>query len=179
MDYQDIIRFWFDEIDKAYWFKKDDEFDQVIRTRFMDVYEAASQCELYKWRESAEGSLAEIIILDQFSRNLYRGSGKAFIQDPLALCLAQSAIKNKFDEALPNQQRSFMYMPFMHSESLVIQDKALKLYSIPGLESNLNFAHRHRKIIVEFGRYPHRNKALGRASSKTELEFLNKPGSSF
>lgn len=179
MRYQDVIKFWFTEIEAKYWFKKDADFDKLIRERFIEHYTAATQCELYYWRDSAEGCLAEIILLDQFSRNLFRDSANAFKQDALALCLAQSAIKNQLDKQLSAIQRSFLYMPFMHSESIAMHDIAVELFSLPGLEGNLDFEHKHRNIIVEYGRYPHRNEVLGRVSSKKELEFLNQPGSSF
>lgn len=179
MNSQSIIQFWFNEIDKSLWFKKDANFDQLIRSRFIEVYHSATQSELFHWRKSAEGCLAEIILLDQFSRNLFRESAAAFSQDSLALCLAQSAIEKEFDQQLSVTQRSFMYMPFMHSESLIIHDEAMKLFSQEGLDNNLDFEIRHRDIILEFGRYPHRNELLGRKSSDAELTFLAEPGSSF
>lgn len=127
----------------------------------------------------AEGRLAEIIVLDQLSRNLYRNSPLAFAQDALALALAQEAITLKLDAALPPIQRSFLYMPFMHSESKLIHQYALKLFEDLGNPINLDFEQRHKVIIDRFGRYPHRNQVLGRNSSQEELDFLTQPNSHF
>ena len=127
----------------------------------------------------AEGRLAEIIVLDQLSRNLYRNSSLAFAQDSLALALAQEAITLKLDAALPPIQRSFLYMPFMHSESKLIHQYALKLFEDLGNPINLDFEQRHKEIIDRFGRYPHRNQVLGRNSSQEELDFLTQPNSHF
>ena len=127
----------------------------------------------------AEGRLAEIIVLDQLSRNLYRNSPLAFAQDALALALAQEAIMLKLDAALPPIQRSFLYMPFMHSESKLIHQYALKLFEDLGNPINLDFEQRHKVIIDRFGRYPHRNQVLGRNSSQEELDFLTQPNSHF
>jgi uncharacterized protein (DUF924 family) len=179
MEYQTIISFWFEEINSKYWFKKDADFDQQLKLRFFKVYLAATRSELYHWRQSPMGSLAEIIVLDQFSRNFFRESAKAFEFDSLALALSQNAIEKGFDQQIPVNQRSFLYMPFMHSESLIIHDEAIKLFSIKGLENNLKYEHQHRNIIMKFGRYPHRNQVLGRQSNQQEIEFLNNPGSSF
>jgi len=143
------------------------------------VAPAASQAELWSWRSNAEGRLAEIIVLDQFSRNLYRDSPRAFAQDALALALAQEAISLKLDQQLSPEQRSFLYMPFMHSESQIIHEFALKLFQRLGNPENLDFEKKHKIIIERFGRYPHRNQILGRQSSAEELEFLTQPNSSF
>lgn len=123
--------------------------------------------------------MAEIIVLDQLSRNLYRNSSLAFAQDSLALALAQEAITLKLDAALPPIQRSFLYMPFMHSESKLIHQYALKLFEDLGNPINLDFEQRHKEIIDRFGRYPHRNQVLGRNSSQEELDFLTQPNSHF
>ncbi len=179
MKAQEIIDFWFNEIDSKYWFKKDDAFDQQIRQRFHSIFQSASRCELYHWRETAEGSLAEVIILDQFARNMFRDSAQAFEFDSLALSLAQHAISQGFDSQLSDRKKSFLYMPFMHSESLIIHDKAVELFRDAGLENNLAFEIKHRDIIKQFSRYPHRNKVLGRKSTPQEIEFLAQPGSSF
>ncbi len=179
MHYQEIIDFWFNEIDSKYWFKKDPSFDQQLKQRFLSTYHAATRCELFEWRQTPEGSLAEIIVLDQFSRNFFRESAKAFEFDPLALALSQSAIEKGFDQEISINRRSFLYMPFMHSESLKIHDQALKLFAVKGLENNLIYEKKHRDIIAQFSRYPHRNKVLGRESTAEELAFLSQPGSSF
>lgn len=179
LKYQEIIHFWFKEIDKARWWAKDQDFDRLIKNRFEPVYRRAACCELSEWRQTAEGRLAEIIILDQFPRNMYRDSVQAFATDTLALALAQEGISRGADSQLPAQEKSFFYMPFMHSESLYIHRQAMDLFSQPGLESNLDFELRHKKILEQFGRYPHRNKILNRSSTRAELEFLQQPGSSF
>jgi len=179
MDSQTIIDFWFKEIDRALWFKKDLEFDEMIRDRFIELYNSAKANELFDWRSSALGRLAEIIILDQFSRNLFRDSAQAFSHDDLALCLAQEAVSQKLDADLNLSEKCFLYMPFMHSESLIIHEQAVKLFSTEGLEDNLRFELKHKAIIEKFGRYPHRNEVLGRQSTKEEIDFLKLPGSSF
>ena len=179
MEYQEIIHFWFKEIDSKFWFKKDTDFDLRLKNRFLSTFQAATRSELHPWRRTPEGSLAEVIVLDQFSRNIFRDSAKAFEFDSLALALSQTAIDKGFDQEIAINQRSFLYMPFMHSESLKIHDQAIKLFSTKGLENNLDFEVRHRDIIERFSRYPHRNKVLGRESTVEELEFLAMPGSSF
>jgi len=179
VDSKTVIDFWFSEIDRSLWFKKNLEFDEMIRDRFIDLYGSAKANELFGWRNSAQGRLAEIIVLDQFSRNLFRHSAEAFSCDALALCLAQEAILQKLDTNLNLSERCFLYMPFMHSESLIIHKQAVKLFSLEGLEDNLRFEHKHKAIIEQFGRYPHRNKVLGRQSTEEEIDFLKLPGSSF
>jgi len=177
--YQEIISFWFEEIEPVSWWKKDDAFDALLIERFSDVHSRATRCELYKWRKAPEGRLAEIIVLDQFSRNMFRDSAQAFAHDAMSLTLSQQAIACGADQALTPVQRSFLYMPFMHSESLLIHEVAVELFRKNGIQSNLDFEFSHKKIIEKFGRYPHRNKVLGRPSTTNEIEFLTQPGSSF
>lgn len=179
MDYQTVLDFWFKEIDQQKWWVKDEIFDELIRQRFAATHQSAIRCELSHWRASAAGRLAEIIVLDQFSRNMFRDSAMAFAQDGQALVLAQEAILRNLDQELALPQRAFLYLPFMHSESLVIHEEAVKLFSQQGMEYNLDFELRHKAIIEQFGRYPHRNAILGRQSTPTELEFLKQPGSGF
>ncbi len=179
MQHTEIIDFWFKEIEKEKWFKKDESFDETLRTRFGQTHQMATHCELAHWRQSPQGRLAEIIVLDQFSRNLYRGSGLAFAHDTLALALAQTAVAAGDDLELEPEQRAFLYMPYMHSESAVIHQQALKLFDQPGLENNYQYELRHKEIIDRFGRYPHRNEVLGRNTTPEEAEFLKQPGSSF
>ena len=176
-----VLEFWFSELETKQWWVKDPELDLLIKNRFLSVYEKAIKCELFEWRQSAEGRLAEIIVLDQFSRNMFRDNKAAFAYDYLAVALTQSAIDVGADIELLKQPRklSFLYMPLMHSESSVIHNQAVNMFSQPGLESNLDFEHKHKVIIDEFGRYPHRNEILGRESTAAELAFLKKPGSSF
>lgn len=176
---ESVLAFWFEEITPKQWWVGSDDFDRQIATRFGALHAAAERCELYGWRDSAVGRLAEIIVLDQFSRNIHRGRAQAFANDALALALAQSAVAAKADQALAVPQRAFLYMPYMHSESPAIHALALALFGAPGMESNLDFELRHKTIIDRFGRYPHRNAILGRASTAEEAEFLKTPGSSF
>ena len=156
-----------------------DDFDALIRQRFGALHHAAEQCELYAWRETAAGRLAEVIVLDQFSRNLHRDNARAFASDALALGLAQTAVALKVDQELGPKQRVFLYMPYMHSESPLIHAEAVRLFGAPGMEQNLDYELRHKAIIHRFGRSPHRNAALGRVSTAEESEFLKTPGSSF
>ncbi|MEO8459819.1 MAG: DUF924 family protein [Dokdonella sp.] len=175
----DVLDFWFNEIDPKSWWIKDAEFDRSIADRFGAVHAQAVRCELYAWRASAQGRLAEVIVLDQFSRNLYRDSPLAFANDPVALTLAQEAVGLGVDADLTAVQRSFLYLPYMHSESLRIHEIAVDLYTRNGIASNLDFEYRHKAIIERFGRYPHRNHALGRESTQEELRFLQSAESSF
>ncbi len=179
MHYQTVLDFWFKETNSQQWWQKDSAFDQLIAQRFTDIHNKAVRGELFDWRGTAEGRLAEIIVLDQFSRNMFRDLPESFSQDSLALVLAQEAIFNKADRAIPIEWCSFMYMPFMHSESLVIHDQAVKLFDRKGLEYNLDFELKHKVIIEKFGRFPHRNKILNRVSTAEEIEFLKQPNSSF
>ena len=177
--WQAVIEFWFDELTPDQWFAKSAELDSLIAKRFGVCHRAAAAAELYKWREQPLGRLAEVIVLDQFSRNIYRDRPQSFQCDPLALVLAQEAIAGGADRALDEQQRAFLYMPYMHSESALIHQQAVELFSKPGMDSNLDFELRHKAIIARFGGYPHRNQILGRDSSAEEITFLQEPGSSF
>lgn len=175
----DILDFWFAEIDPALWFRKDNDFDELIRQRFSAVHAAAAAGELFAWRDTASGRLAEIIVLDQFSRNLFRDDARAFACDEVALVLAQEAVRTGALDVLEPRQQAFLIMPYMHSESARIHAEAVNLFDRPGLENNLDFEHRHKDIIDRFGRYPHRNAILGRTSTAEEEAFLLEPGSSF
>ncbi len=179
MQPQPILHFWFTELTPKQHFAKDAALDEAIRTRFGATLEAAARCELFGWRATPEGRLAEVLVLDQFSRNVYRDTPRAFAQDALALALAQELVASGQDRSLPLAQRSFAYMPYMHSESALIHEQVVALFSQPGLEDNLRFEHAHKAIIDRFGRYPHRNAILGRSSTAEELAFLGGPGSSF
>lgn len=177
--YEKVLRFWFEEIDSKLWWKKDEDFDELIRERFGELHRRASSCELYSWRASARGRLAEIIVLDQFSRNMFRGTPEAFAHDAQALTLAQEAVAAGAEKELRVIERVFLCLPYMHSESLAIHEEAMRLFAAIGLEENLDYEQRHRDIIERFGRYPHRNGILGRESTDEELAFLAQPGSSF
>jgi len=177
--YEKILDFWFEELTPKQWYAVDHELDGEMNERFSALLARAEKSELEFWRTTAEGRLAEVILLDQFSRNIYRGTAKAFSNDVVALVLAQEAVRHRFDEQLDVAQRAFLYMPYMHSESPEIHQKAVQLFKQPGLEHNLEFEFKHKVIIDRFGRYPHRNEMLGRVSTSEESEFLKEPGSSF
>ncbi len=179
MQPQPILHFWFTELTPKHHFAKDAALDEAIRTRFGATLEAAARCELFAWRNTPEGRLAEVLVLDQFSRNVYRDTPQAFAHDALALALAQELVASGQDRSLPLAQRSFAYMPYMHSESAVVHAQAIDLFSQPGMEDTLRFELRHKDIIDRFGRYPHRNALLGRISTPEELAFLSAPGSAF
>jgi uncharacterized protein (DUF924 family) len=177
--HQEVLAFWFDELQPAQWWRKDEAFDRLVRERFGELHAAAVRCELFGWRLSPRGRLAEIIVLDQFSRNMFRDTPRAFAHDAQALTLAQEAVAAGADRALAPMERSFLYMPYMHSESLRIHEVATVLFAENGIEDNIEFERRHRDVIARFGRYPHRNAILGRASSAEESAFLKQPGSGF
>jgi uncharacterized protein (DUF924 family) len=174
-----LLHFWFQETTPAQWWRVDPAFDALIRERFASLHAQALRCELFAWRASPAGRLAEVIVLDQFSRNLHRGHPQAWAADPLALGLAQEAVAAGADLALPAEQRAFFYLPFMHSESLAIhaQGEPLMRERAPGSTHEAEL--KHRAILERFGRYPHRNALLGRASTAEEQVFLQGPGSSF
>ena len=179
MIYPSILQFWFQEITPAQWWKVDPAFDSLIADRFGDIDAQATRAELFAWRTTPQGRLAEIIVLDQFSRNIHRGTPRAFEADTIALTLAQEAVSAQADTALTQEERIFLYMPYMHSESKQIHVVAETLFKENAPESNYNFELRHKAIIDRFGRYPHRNLILGRSSTPEELTFLTEPGSSF
>ncbi|MEG3116538.1 DUF924 family protein [Salinicola sp. 4072] len=157
---QQVLDFWFEELTPKQWFIKSDDLDRTITERFGETLAAAARCECWQWRETPAGRVAEIVVLDQFSRNVHRDTPGSFTQDPLALALAQELISRGEDDALPLTRRIFAYMPFMHSESLAIHDQAVTLFDRPGMEEQLDYEHRHRAIVERFGRYPHRNAIL-------------------
>lgn len=177
--HQDILHYWFHEIDPKQWWKVDPGFDQELTERFLSLLEQAKRGELAHWRSSAQGRLAEIMVLDQFSRNIYRNTPAAFAQDGMALVLAQEAITHGAALHLSPIETSFLYLPLMHSESAAIHLQAEQLYKELGLQGNYEFELKHKVIIDRFGRYPHRNAILGRASSAEEIEFLKQDGSHF
>lgn len=179
MQATDILNFWFNELDNQRRFAKDAALDVMMRERFGSTLHAAIRGELAHWRATPQGRLAEIIVLDQFSRNIFRDQPASFTQDPQALALAQALVASGQAITLAPEQRAFAYMPYMHSESLLIHSQAMLLFSEPGLEGNLNYEHKHQAIIERFGRFPHRNAILGRVSTPEEEAFLQQPGSSF
>ncbi|WP_287496347.1 DUF924 family protein [Pandoraea sp. CB10b_02] len=189
--WQAVLDFWFGApgapdfgLARPEWFRKSDVFDEEIRARFGALHERALAGELDGWADTPLGACALIVVLDQFSRNLYRGQGKAFAGDAKALAVARRLVGAGDDRRLPSaQHRVFVYLPFEHDESLESQHASLALYEQlardAGLVDNLDYARRHAIIIERFGRYPHRNEALGRVSTPEEVAFLKEPGSSF
>jgi len=193
-----VLQFWFGELDatgradeahSARWWSKDPAFDASIRERFAALHEALMRGECASWRDSARGRLAYLIVLDQFSRNLFRDTAAMYASDELALTAAMSGIDLDLDRQLRLDERAFFYMPLMHSEQLEAHDRCVNLYKgfageLPealraGMQGRVQYAEQHREIVRRFGRFPHRNAILGRASTAEELEFLKQPGSSF
>lgn len=175
----EVLDFWFQELTPKDHFSKNLELDETIRKRFAKVYQQALEGKTSVWRQTARGRLAEIIVLDQFPRNMFRDTAQAFQSDAQALELAMDAVRVDADQDLAINERAFLYMPYMHSEDKNVHSKAVALFSQPGLEFNLKFEMAHKAIIDRFGRYPHRNQVLNRKSTADEVEFLNQPGSSF
>jgi uncharacterized protein (DUF924 family) len=174
-----VLQFWFTEIAPAQWWKVDPAFDRLVADRFAGLHRQAACGELFEWRAQPRGRLAEVIVLDQFPRNMYRGTSQAFATDALALVLAQEAVAAQADVALSPEERAFLYMPYMHSESRLIHQVAERLFRDHAPKHNHDFELRHKAIVDRFGRYPHRNAILGRPSTAEELAFLTEPGSRF
>ncbi|MBS0448712.1 MAG: DUF924 domain-containing protein [Proteobacteria bacterium] len=180
MDYDEILRFWFVETAPRTRWAADPAFDRLIGERYGAVLEAAARAELAAWRGDARGRLAEVIVLDQFSRNAHRGTARAFANDAIALVLAQEAVAGGHDQTLAGEERAFLYMPYMHSESKRVHVDAVRLFASLGPDNdNYRYELRHKAIIDRYGRYPHRNDALGRVSTPEEIAFLKEPGSRF
>jgi uncharacterized protein (DUF924 family) len=182
----EILDFWFAQSKQAeyaqrrkVWFAKNPSFDQAIRTRFQTDYQLAAAGKLENWRETTQGCLALILLLDQFPRNMFRGEAQSFATDSQALAIAQHAIAQGFDQELPPIQRMFIYLPFEHSEDLEHQHQAVQRMQALPMEDVTDYARKHHAVIARFGRFPHRNKILGRANTPEEEEFLKQPGSSF
>ena len=164
-----VLKFWFQTLKPGDWYKKSEDMDARIREQFESTHREIVAGETSSWRDTAEGRLAEIIVLDQFSRNMYRGTPRSFLYDPLALALAQEAVRGGYDQILDRQQRGFLYMPYMHSESKKVHEQAMELFKdLPGLKYEI----KHKAIIDQFGRYPHRNEILGRRSTDDEILWL-------
>lgn len=175
----DVLEFWFEELGSDDWFSGGEQIDEKIKERFEGVHKAVAAGEYWKFRVTPDSYLAEVIVLDQFSRNLFRATPQAFTYDGQALTLAQQAIAAGFDTELPVQERMFLYMPFMHSESKLIHEQAVPLFESLGLEENIKFEKIHKDIVDQFGRYPHRNKTLGRESTPEEIEYLEQNNEAF
>jgi uncharacterized protein (DUF924 family) len=182
---REVLQFWFSDRARPLWFEKDIKFDEDIRARFGPMVHEAQMGGFDDWRSSADGALALLLLIDQFSRNLHRGQAKAYLGDARAREVAAEAIARGFDQRYPFPDRVFFYLPFEHCETLANQDRYLELmhgcvreFGEVAVEY-VEYAHRHRNIIKRFGRFPHRNAALGRETTEEEAEFLKGPNSSF
>lgn len=176
----EVLRFWFEETESERRFKKDPDFDEAIRGRFGALHERAEAGGCDHWAATPEGALALLILLDQFSRNLYRDSARAFACDAAARAVADRALERGFDLAVPADRRLFFYLPFEHNEDLADQERGCRLVRERiGEARSIDFADRHREVIARFGRFPHRNKALGRANTPAEDAYLAEPGAGF
>ena len=175
----DILNFWFVETTPEFWFKKNDDFDAVIQDRFGKAVNKALAGRLDHWANDADGCLALILMLDQFTRNMFRHSARAFSGDEMALALSLRCVERKYLDADEPSYCQFMLMPMMHSEDVGIQDMSLSLFEKYTSKLTYEYAMKHRDIIARFGRFPHRNAMLGRPSSSEEGQFLTQPGSSF
>lgn len=174
-----IIDYWFADGMPPRWFKKDDAFDAELRERFADAYETAASGGYDSWRESAEGTIALVLLLDQIPRNIFRDTPKAFEADAKARELTQRALTYQLDQNLSILQRMFLYMPLMHSESLEEQEQGVQLFTDLGREENIRYAIAHRDVIAKYGRFPHRNAILGRTNTPEEEAYLAQPGTGF
>jgi uncharacterized protein (DUF924 family) len=171
----EVLDFWFDAGPQK-WFSRDAAFDAAITERFLPTHEAAAAGKLADWEQSAEGALALLILLDQFPRNMFRASARAFVTDSAALAIAKRAVARGFDRELDLPKRNFFYMPFMHSEDLADQERCVELSRAYSDANTLKWAELHADIIRRFGRFPHRNALLGRATTLEEKAFLDAGG---
>ncbi len=186
-----VLDFWFGAPESAEfgsarkaWFTKDAAFDAQVRERFGALVERALRGELDAWAEAPRSALAQILLLDQFTRNAFRGTSRSFAGDARALAAASRMVGSRQDEALPPFMRGFVYLPFEHAEGMAMQDEAIRLFNrlaseAPEHADMLDYAHRHRAVIERFGRFPHRNEILGRQSTAEEIAFVQQPGSGF
>lgn len=177
--HEQVLKFWFREIEPRQWWAVDPALDAMLAGRFLSLLEQAARGELFAWRRTPGGRLAEIIVLDQFPRNIHRNTARAFSLDPMALALSQEAVTSGALHHLEPPARAFLLMPYMHSESAVVHVEAERLFREWAPEGNYTFELSHKAIIDRFGRYPHRNRILGRESTPEEVEFLKQPGSGF
>jgi uncharacterized protein (DUF924 family) len=171
----DILDFWFSEPSRRRWFKSTSGFDRELAERFEELHVMAADGVLADWEQSPDGALALVILLDQIPLNIYRGEPRCFATEGLALAVAGRAIARGLDRELAPERLAFLYMPYMHSESLTDQERSVELYTQPGLEHHLKWARHHRDIVRRFGRFPHRNAVLGRESTPEEQRYLDSP----
>jgi uncharacterized protein (DUF924 family) len=176
MSWKDVIKFWFEEVEPKQKWKKDAEFDALIRDRFEKIFWEVVRGEHKEWRSEPEGRLAEIIVLDQFARNMFRDTPDAFKYDDMALELARAAVRVHADKELDDRKREALYMPYMHSESSDAHEEGVVLFGSIKDSGIMKYMENHKKIIDEFGRYPHRNKILGRESTEAEIKHIKEYG---
>jgi uncharacterized protein (DUF924 family) len=176
---QEVLAFWFDAAHESFWFEKSEAFDRLCVAALLPAHERATAGALAQWRETAEGSLSLVLLLDQLPRNAFRGEPRAFASDALARAVARHALAAGHDLAVDATRRLFLYLPFEHSEDLADQFLSEALFATLGSEETLFYATRHREIVERFGRFPHRNAALGRDTTAEERAFLAEPHSSF
>ncbi|OGT19237.1 MAG: hypothetical protein A2V90_08800 [Gammaproteobacteria bacterium RBG_16_57_12] len=169
---REVLEFWFSLHAKPFWFHATPEFDQEVAAKFMATYQAAREGELSGWKDTAQGALALVIVLDQFPLHMFRGEAQSFATEAAARQVAERAIHKDYDRQLTGEQKGFLYLPYMHSESLVDQEMSVMLFMQAGLMDSLKWAVHHQDIIRRFGRFPHRNQILGRESTPQELEYL-------
>jgi uncharacterized protein (DUF924 family) len=171
----EVVDFWFAPSVRPLWFASTPDFDAALRMRFLATHQAAAADELSDWETTPAGALALVIVLDQFPLNMFRGQPESFAIEAAAREVADRAIARGFDQGLPPERRQFLYLPFMHGETLADQERSVELYQQSGLEEALRFARHHRDLIRRFGRFPHRNAILGRPSTPEELAYLASP----
>ena len=176
-----VLDFWFSEIKPSQWFQKNDDFDAEIRARFESDYKLATKGILNAWRDDPKGALALVIMLDQFPRNMYRGTPQSFATDAKALEVSKYAVSKQFDQLLNVQEKTFLYLPFEHSESMEDQERSVQLFSAIKDDDPVvyNYAVKHYDVIKKFGRFPHRNAVLGRENTRGENAYLSQPDSGF
>lgn len=174
--WQEVLDFWFDPEHVPLHFDENDDFDEIIREKFFDTWQAGSEGLLVDWRKDIKGRLAEIIVLDQFSRNLFRNDIRTYTQDKMAIALAQEVVNHPEYHSLNAAEKKYILLPFMHSESLELHDWALKYYEEVGDDSLMYFENLHRDVLEEFGRYPYQNEDLGRKSTPEEISWLQEKG---
>ena len=172
---QEVVAFWRDA-GRERWFTKDEAFDALCRERFLPTYEAAARGDLNDWELVPDGALAVVLLLDQFPRNMFRGTRRAYATDPAAVLAAERAIERGFDRTVEPALRRFFYLPFMHSEELADQERSVALNEALGDADSIKWARHHRDIIAKFGRFPHRNAILGRESTAEEQALLAEEG---
>ena len=171
--YQALVDFWFSETASQYWFKSTEVFDQQLRDDYAELWQQAKDGQLDSWKAQPMGCLALVILLDQLPLNMFRGTAKSFSTEAQSREVAALAIDRGFDVDMDSKRKGFLYMPFMHSEEMLDQERSVDLFNQPGLEDNYRFAQHHYGIVERFGRFPHRNEILGRENSDAEIEYLN------